>query len=148
MILTGKKIDGRVAGQWGLCNRVVEDGDVEEEGEENAGRQMEGTDRGNVDGSVRGGAEGTNIDGAAKVKDNLSREAIVREKVNAEAISFARDLCKGAPLATMAALKAVRGWRDAGASEAMAYEEVVGTRDRNEALAAFREKRAPVFEGK
>ena len=71
-----------------------------------------------------------------------------REKVDQEAINLALELCKGAPLATTAALEAIRGWQDAGVSEASAYERVVKTRDRDEALAAFREKRRPVFEGR
>ena len=120
MVLTGRRVSGHEAARWGVCERVVD-----EEEEEDV-KKREGGDRAAHD------------DCAARL----------HARVDAEAIAFARELCKGAPLATMAALKAVRGWRDGGASEAAAYEEVVGTRDRNEALAAFREKRAPVFEGR
>jgi methylglutaconyl-CoA hydratase len=52
------------------------------------------------------------------------------------------ELCEGAPLATRAALRAVNGWRDGEEVENAAYDEVLATEDRNEALRAFREKRS------
>ena len=156
MILTGKRIDGRMAGKWGICDRVVEEEGKEEEDDawsedgRGCGRgHGHGHEHGN--GSVNGAGKDTGGVGAgakASPSSGAPMDDFHRERVDAEAVRFALELCKGAPLATMAALKAVRGWRDAGASEAMAYEEVVGTRDRDEALAAFREKRAPVFEGR
>ncbi|KAI9814942.1 MAG: hypothetical protein M1832_005581 [Thelocarpon impressellum] len=71
-----------------------------------------------------------------------------RELVLAEAVRLAREICEGAPLATRAAKRAVEGWQDAGEAEDKAYESVMGTADRNEALAAFREKRPPQFRGR
>ncbi|KAI9861530.1 MAG: hypothetical protein M1824_002422 [Vezdaea acicularis] len=70
------------------------------------------------------------------------------EKVLEAAVSLARDICEGAPLAVGAALEAVQGWRDAGVTEGMKYGDVVGTADRDEALKAFAEKRRPRFEGR
>ena len=63
-----------------------------------------------------------------------------------EAVRLAREIADGAPLAARAAKRAVReaSWE----AECKAYEEVVGTEDRDEALLAFREKRKPVFKGR
>lgn len=63
------------------------------------------------------------------------------------AISFANEICSGGPIAIRAAKEAVRGWRGGEDVENKAYEKVVGTKDRDEALVAFREKRRPVFRG-
>ena len=71
-----------------------------------------------------------------------------RGKVLDEAVRLAREICEGAPLATGAALRAVNGWRNGEEVENAAYEEVVTTEDRNEALKAFRAKRKPVFSGR
>ena len=132
MILTGKRIGGVQAGAWGMCERVV-DADADAD----------------ADGAVANADinHGSGHDPPAHQRTKRASDSI-REKVDQEAISFALELCKGAPLATTAALRAVRGWQDAGLSEARAYEDVVRTKDRDEALAAFREKRRPVFEGR
>lgn len=68
-----------------------------------------------------------------------------REKVIGAAVGVAREICEGGPVAVGAALKAVKGMSEK--VENGAYEVVVGTRDRDEALRAFREKRKPVFRG-
>lgn len=68
-----------------------------------------------------------------------------REKVIEAAVEIALEMCLGGPIALRAALRAVDGQCEA--AENAAYETVVGTKDRNEALAAFREKRRPVFKG-
>jgi methylglutaconyl-CoA hydratase len=80
--------------------------------------------------------------------DEVQVEGRARAKVLEEAVRLAREICEGAPLATRAALRAVEGWRDGEGAENAAYEEVVVTEDRNEALRAFREKRKPVFSGR
>lgn len=69
-----------------------------------------------------------------------------REEVLRESVRLAGDICEGGPVAVRSALKAVSYAREE--VENQMYERVVGTEDRNEALAAFREKRRPSFTGK
>ena len=70
-----------------------------------------------------------------------------RKLVLQEALLLAHTICQGAPLAVRAAKKSVQSWQIREA-ETMAYDEIVGTHDRNEALRAFQEKRKPFFRGK
>ncbi|KAF2838545.1 putative mitochondrial methylglutaconyl-CoA hydratase [Patellaria atrata CBS 101060] len=81
-------------------------------------------------------------------EEEVKREGLARERVLEEAVRVAREICEGAPVAVAQALRAVQGCADFGRSEAAAYEVVVGTEDRDEALRAFREKRKPVFKGR
>jgi methylglutaconyl-CoA hydratase len=71
-----------------------------------------------------------------------------REKVLEEAIKLARDICNGGPIAIRQALRAVNGCFKREEAENAAYDVVVRTQDRDEALAAFREKRKPAFKGR
>jgi methylglutaconyl-CoA hydratase len=71
-----------------------------------------------------------------------------RERVLEEAIRLARDICEGGPIAIRQALQAVNGCGMREQAENAAYDVVVKTQDRDEALAAFREKRKPVFKGR
>ncbi len=80
--------------------------------------------------------------------DEIQVEGRARAKVLEEAVRLAREICEGAPLASRAALRALDGWRSGEGAENAAYDEVVVTEDRNEALRAFREKRKPVFSGR
>lgn len=68
------------------------------------------------------------------------------EEVLREAVRVAGEICAGAPTAVRAGLKAVNYAREE--VENQMYERVVGTEDRNEALAAFKEKRRPEFKGR
>ncbi len=66
---------------------------------------------------------------------------------------IAAEIAKNAPIAVTAAKAAIDGGVGAGISEGLlleqrAYEVTLGTEDRREALAAFAEKRAPVFHGR
>jgi methylglutaconyl-CoA hydratase len=70
-----------------------------------------------------------------------------RTKVLDEAIKLARDICEGGPIAIKAAIAAIDGCALGEKSENEMYEVVVKTKDRDEALVAFREKRKPVFKG-
>jgi len=101
LVLTGRRVDGRTAANWGLVDYLVDD-------ERGVG----------------------------------ARAAVLRE-----ALRVAGDVCRGAPLGVKAALRALRG--AAEEEENRAYEGLLGTRDRREALEAFgaRPARAPVFEG-
>jgi methylglutaconyl-CoA hydratase len=79
--------------------------------------------------------------------EDAAQEGAARKKVLNEAIKLARDICEGGPIALKAALAAVEGCALGEKAENAAYEMVVRTKDRDEALAAFREKRKPVFRG-
>ena len=70
-----------------------------------------------------------------------------RTKVLSEAVKLARDICDGGPIAIKAALAAVEGCALGEKAENAAYDIVVKTKDRDEALLAFREKRKPTFKG-
>jgi methylglutaconyl-CoA hydratase len=69
-----------------------------------------------------------------------------KEEVLREAVRLAGEITEGGPVATRSALRAV-GWAREEVENEM-YGRVVGTEDRNEALAAFKEKRKPVFKGR
>lgn len=68
------------------------------------------------------------------------------EDADEGALALAREISGGGPLAIIAGKKAVRGaspeW------ESAMYERVVNSEDKFEALAAFGEKRKPVFKGR
>ena len=79
--------------------------------------------------------------------EDQTKEGVARELVMQEALRLATEICEGGPLAIRAAKKAVEAWQVREA-ERMAYDDVVATEDRNEALLAFREKRKAVFKGR
>ena len=72
---------------------------------------------------------------------------MARTKALEEAVKLAREICEGGPIAIKAALAAVEGCALGEKAENAAYDIVVKTKDRDEALVAFREKRKPVFKG-
>jgi methylglutaconyl-CoA hydratase len=74
-------------------------------------------------------------------------DAEVRRRTVEEAVSLAELVCAGGPVAIEQALKAVRGWDVPGVEED-AYEVVLKTDDRLQALKAFRDKKAPQFTGR
>jgi methylglutaconyl-CoA hydratase len=79
--------------------------------------------------------------------EDAQQPGVARGKALEEAVKLARDICDGGPIAIKAALAAVEGCALGEKAENAAYEIVVKTKDRDEALVAFREKRKPVFKG-
>ena len=63
------------------------------------------------------------------------------------ALGLAREICSGGPIAIKAALIDIQNCALGEQAENAAYELVVKTKDRDEALAAFREKRPPKYKG-
>lgn len=81
----------------------------------------------------------------------VGRVAPPRELM-AEALAYAAEVARNAPVSLRQAKRAVDGglhlsMEDALAFEIEMYQPCLGTKDRTEALRAFAEKRAPVFTG-
>ncbi|KAI5284109.1 hypothetical protein KEM54_001585 [Ascosphaera aggregata] len=76
------------------------------------------------------------------------QQGAAREKVLSEAINYALDICEGGPIALTQAIRAVTDWEKGEPAENEAYERVIATEDRNEALIAFVQKRKPSFKGR
>lgn len=81
-------------------------------------------------------------------EEEAKAPGVARGKVLGQAVALANDICEGGPVAIRAALQAVNGWRAGEESENKAYEIVLPTADRTEALTAFGEKRKPMFKGR
>ncbi|KAF2813662.1 mitochondrial methylglutaconyl-CoA hydratase-like protein, partial [Mytilinidion resinicola] len=79
--------------------------------------------------------------------EEAGEAGVARKRVLEEAVKLAREICEGGPIAINAALRAVEGCAGGEAAENEMYEVVVKTKDRDEALVAFREKRKPMFKG-
>lgn len=71
-----------------------------------------------------------------------------RSKVLDVSLQLARDICEGGPIALTQAMRAVNGWERGEEAENEAYDVVLESEDRLEALKAFAEKRRPVFMGR
>lgn len=81
-------------------------------------------------------------------EDEKAAPGVARGKVLEHAVAMAREICEGGPVAIRAAMQAVDGWEQGERSENAAYEMVIPTEDRTEALRAFGEKRKPAFKGR
>jgi methylglutaconyl-CoA hydratase len=79
-------------------------------------------------------------------EDNQPGQA--KTKVLDVSLQLARELCEGGPIALTQAMKAVNGWQRGEEAENEAYEVVLKSEDRIEALNAFAEKRRPSFKGR
>jgi methylglutaconyl-CoA hydratase len=77
-----------------------------------------------------------------------TQEGVARERVLRESIKLALDICEGGPIAIKMALQAVDSYALGERAENAAYEGVIETDDRYEALRAFAEKRKPAFRGR
>lgn len=73
---------------------------------------------------------------------------VAKGKVLEQAVEMATVICEGGPIAIRAAMQAVSGWEKGEQSENAAYDQVIPTDDRTEALRAFGEKRKPAFKGR
>lgn len=82
------------------------------------------------------------------VDEEAQQEGVARKKVLDAAVQLARDICEGGPIAIRAAMEAVERCAEGEAAENRAYERVLVTEDRVEALKAFGEKRKPAFKGR
>jgi methylglutaconyl-CoA hydratase len=80
--------------------------------------------------------------------EEAQQPGAARKKVLDEAVKLAREICEGGPIAINAALTAVEGCALGEKAENAAYDIVLKTQDRDEALVAFREKRKPLFKGR
>ncbi|KAH0835100.1 putative enoyl-CoA hydratase/isomerase YngF [Fonsecaea pedrosoi] len=80
--------------------------------------------------------------------EEFDEEAKARQKVLAASLQLANDICDGGPIALTQAMRAVNGWQRGEAAENEAYEVILKTEDRMEALRAFAEKRRPAFKGR
>ncbi|KAK8221877.1 hypothetical protein M8818_000042 [Zalaria obscura] len=75
-------------------------------------------------------------------------DAEARKLTLEAAVGLAREICEGGPVAVRAAMEAVERCAEGEMAENRAYEKVLATEDRVEALRAFGEKRRPVFKGR
>jgi methylglutaconyl-CoA hydratase len=80
--------------------------------------------------------------------EEAKQEGAARQKVLDASVQLASDICEGGPIALAQAMRAVNGWQRGEASENEAYEVILKTEDRIEALKAFAEKRKPAFKGR
>jgi enoyl-CoA hydratase/carnithine racemase len=74
------------------------------------------------------------------------------QRLRAEALAYAAEVARNAPVSLRQAKRAIDGGFHLPLEEALAfenrmYQDCLRTRDRQEALRAFAEKRPPVFEG-
>jgi methylglutaconyl-CoA hydratase len=80
--------------------------------------------------------------------EDQQQEGKARTKVLEASLQLARDICEGGPIALEQAMRAVNGWQRGEEAENEAYEVVLKSEDRLEALRAFAEKRKPTFKGR
>jgi methylglutaconyl-CoA hydratase len=85
--------------------------------------------------------------------DGVVDAVVPADKLDAEALAMAESIAANGPVAVRLAKQSIEGGWDLSLDEALAlewdcYEGVLTTKDREEALAAFAEKRPPRFSGK
>ena len=96
---------------------------------------------------------GQRIDAAEALKIGLVNRTCQPEALLNEAISMAETICEAGPIAIEQAKYAINCGLETDlhtglAIESNAYWITIPTEDRLEGLAAFREKRKPVYKGK
>jgi methylglutaconyl-CoA hydratase len=97
---------------------------------------------------------GRRIPAAQAERVGLLTSLVKAGEADAAALALARELGSNGPVAVRAAKEAIDSGMEVGLSEALgrvekaSYARVIPTADRLEGLAAFREKRKPVYTGK
>ena len=134
MMLTGRFVNGREAHRLGIgnCYLSVDEG---LKGIKKLGQLKE------LDAGEGAKEESQKADEVKKMRLRKGNAMVLNR-----AIQLATSIAKGGPLAIRAVVAAVREGGEEG--ENKAYDSVVGTGDRNEALKAFAEKREAVFKGR
>lgn len=95
---------------------------------------------------------GRRVGAEEAVKIGLVNKIYPSEKLLDECLLMSAEICEGGPIAIQQAKYAINQGIDTGlqeglAIESKAYWRTIPTEDRLEALAAFKEKRKPVFKG-
>ena len=85
--------------------------------------------------------------------DGIADRVVPPGDLDGAALELARVIAANGPVAVRLAKRAIEGGADLALDEGLllewqCYQGVLGTRDREEALRAFAEKRPPVFEGR
>ena len=93
------------------------------------------------------------IDAMTAERYGLATAVVAREALMTTCLEFAHQMLQNGPIALRQAKRAIDQGRDVSLEEGLqleteAYEVVIPTADRQEALQAFSEKRAPRFEGR
>lgn len=91
---------------------------------------------------------GEPIDAARALAAGLIAETVPDGQATDTALALAARLASRAPLALAAAKAALRGTDEAFIEERRRFVTLLGTADKAEGIAAFREKRAPVWQGR
>ncbi len=96
---------------------------------------------------------GRRISAAEAQSIGLVNQVCPPDRLQAEAHNLAAEICQGGPIAVQQAKYAINAGLESDlhtglAIEANAYQICIPTEDRLEGLAAFREKRKPIFKGK
>lgn len=92
------------------------------------------------------------FDAAECLRFGVANIVVSESELENTALRLAGEIAANGPIAVQLAKSAIRGGMDLTLNEALAlewrhYQQVIPTHDRREALAAFNEKRTPVFKG-
>ncbi|KAL8977743.1 MAG: hypothetical protein Q9177_006568, partial [Variospora cf. flavescens] len=77
------------------------------------------------------------------VQNNKIGDDVLRKSAMDGALEMAKQICEGGPATTVPLMQLMRSKRSVFTAESEAYEKVLKTQDRDEALRAFAEKRKP-----
>ncbi len=96
---------------------------------------------------------GRRINAAEALSIGLVNQVWAPDQLQRAALELAADICQGGPIAVQQAKYAINAGLESDlhtglAIEANAYQICIPTEDRLEGLAAFREKRKPVYKGR